>query len=147
MKTSHALLVLAAVGAVHVAQRERHQNQRSQVAVTQLHHSRIAQLVANPDLAQDWAPKGMDSGQFAQLLSENQQMVVLSLRHRLGLLRGRRLRFVANKIMERESGRRYWKHFGADRAQEAEGNPCAQRFTEAMQTAFLAHCAAKPAGV
>ncbi|PJN32291.1 spore associated protein, SapC [Streptomyces sp. CB02959] len=147
MKTSHAVLVLAAVGAVQVAQRERHQNQCNRVAVTQLHHSRIAQLVANPDLAQDWAPKGMDGGEFAQLLSENQQMVVLSLWHRLRLLRGSRLRFVADTLMEREGARRYWEHFGASRAREAEGNRCAQRFTEAMQSAYLAHCAAKPAGV
>ncbi|MFJ5681017.1 DUF6082 family protein [Streptomyces sp. NPDC093097] len=104
-------------------------------------------LRANPDLSQDWAPKGMDGGEFAQLLSENQQMVVLSLRHRLRLLRGSRLRFVADTLMEREGARRYWEHFGASRAREAEGNRCAQRFTEAMQTAYLAHCAAKPAGV
>ncbi|MGG2460151.1 DUF6082 family protein [Streptomyces sp. RGM 3693] len=147
MKTSHAVLVLAAVGAVHVAQRERHQNQRNRVAVTQLHHSRIAHLVANPDLAQDWAPNGMDGGEFAKLLSENQQLVALSLRHRLGLLRGSRLRFVADTLMEREGGRRYWRHFGADRAREAEGNRCAQRFTAAMQAAYLAHSAAKPADV
>ncbi|MEU7640930.1 DUF6082 family protein [Streptomyces sp. NPDC039016] len=147
MKTSHAVLLLAAIGAAHLAQKERHQRQQLRVAATELHHSRLTHLINRPDLAQDWAPEGMSLEEFARLLSENQQLVSLSLRHRLGLLRGNTLRFVAEAFMELESGRRYWKHFGHFREREAVGDRCAQRFTAALQDAYVARPETDPVGV
>ncbi|MER7986468.1 DUF6082 family protein [Streptomyces noursei] len=147
MKTSHALLLLAAIGAVRIVQSERHQRQQNQVAVTELHHGRLTHLISHPHLAQDWAPEGMTMEEFARLLSENAQLVALSLRHRLGLLRGSQLRFVADAFMERPTGRLYWKHFGDFRAQEAVGDSCARRFTRALQDAYVARPETEPIGV
>ncbi|MFE7314072.1 DUF6082 family protein [Streptomyces sp. NPDC057555] len=139
MKTSRAvLLLLAAIGAIQAVQRERHQRQHNHVAVTQLHHNRLAHLTANPDLAQQWAPEEMDVKEYVQLLDVNQQIVALSLRHRLGLTRGNRLRIMADAVMEREAVRRYGKYFGGFRTQEAAGDRLARRFTAIMHDAYVA---------
>lgn len=147
MKTSNALLLLAAVGAIRIVQSERHQRQQNQVAVTELHHARLTHLISHPHLAQDWAPEGMTEEEFARLLSENAQLVSLSLRHRLGLLRGRQLRFVADAFMARPAGRLYWRHFGPFRTQEADGDRCSERFTAALEDAYVAHPDTDPIGV
>ncbi|AIA06719.1 DUF6082 family protein [Streptomyces noursei] len=147
MRTSHALLLLAAVGAVRIVQSERHQWQQNQVAVTELQHARVTHLISHPHLAQDWAPEGMTKEEFARLLSENAQLVSLSLRHRLGLLRGSQLRFVADAFMARPAGRLYWRHFGPFRTQEADGDRCAERFTAALEDAYVAHPDTDPIGV
>ncbi|MGG2459338.1 DUF6082 family protein [Streptomyces sp. RGM 3693] len=148
MKTSSALLLLlAAVGAVRIVQREWHQRQQHQATVSELHHSRLTHLISNPHLAQEWAPEGMDLEEFAQLLNENQQLVALSLRHRLGLLRGSRLRFAADAFMKQPASRLYWKHFGSFRMQEADGDRYARRFTAVLEDAYVARPETDPIGV
>lgn len=122
MKTSQtAVLVLAAVGAVQIVQRERHQWQQNEVAVARIQNDWLTHLTTHPDLAKLWAPQDMDVEEYVQLLHANQHICALSLRHRLGPARGSRLRFFAQAVMEREIVRRHWARFGSFREQEAAG--------------------------
>ncbi|MEU9120576.1 DUF6082 family protein [Streptomyces sp. NPDC048506] len=145
--TNAAILAVAAVGALHLAQRERHQRQQNEVAVARIQVDRLTHLAAHPDLAALWAPPGMDAEEYVKLLDANHQICALSLRHKLGITRGEQLRFVAEKVMEREVGRRYWKRFGSFRAEEAAGDKPSEEFTEALQDAYLAHPEIQLAGV
>ncbi|MFG2141859.1 DUF6082 family protein [Streptomyces sp. NPDC048650] len=142
-----AVAALAAVGAVQIVQRERHQRQRNEVTVAHIQLNRLTHLTAHPDLAALWAPPGVGTEEYVKLLDANHQICALSLRHKLGITRGKQLRFVAEKVMEREIGRRYWKRFGSFRAEEAAGDKPSEEFTEAMHDAYLAHPEIQPAGV
>ncbi|MEU8911766.1 DUF6082 family protein [Streptomyces nigrescens] len=145
--TNAAVLAAAAVGALHLVQRERHQQQQNEVAVARVQLDRLTHLTAHPDLAALWAPPGMDAEEYVKLLDANHQICALSLRHKLGITRGKQLRFVAEKVMEREIGRRYWKRFGSFRAEEATGDKPAEEFTEAMEDAYAARLETQPVGV
>ncbi|MGG7574123.1 DUF6082 family protein [Streptomyces sirii] len=141
-----AIFAVAAVGALHLLQRERHQRQLNEVAVAQIQISRLTHLTSNPDLAASWAPAGMDAKEYVKILDANQQLCALSLRHKLGITRGRRLRFTAEWIMKHEIGRRYWEKFGSLRAEEAMDDSDAEEFTEVMNDAYKARPEAKLVG-
>ncbi|WP_406220879.1 DUF6082 family protein [Streptomyces decoyicus] len=146
MKISHAaILGLAAVGAVQIAQKERHQRQRNDVAVTRIHQDWLTHLTTHPDLAVLWAPKDLDAEQYVELLNANQQIAALGLRHRLGLARGQRLSYLATYLMGREHCRRYWARFGSFREEEALGDKPGEHFHEVMDNAYKAQQERKPA--
>ncbi|CAL9360102.1 hypothetical protein SUDANB105_00646 [Streptomyces sp. enrichment culture] len=147
MKTSNAVLVLAAVGIAHTVQRQRHQRQKNEVAVTRIQNDWLTHLTTHPDFAKLWAPDGMDVEEYVKHLHANQQICALSLRHRLGLIRGSRLRFIAKAVMEREVGRSYWQKFGSFREEEAAGDKLAERFIAALHDAYVAHPDTQPVGV
>ncbi|MEV5338335.1 DUF6082 family protein [Streptomyces sp. NPDC052676] len=147
MKTSHAALILAAMGAAHLVQKHLHQRQQNEVAVARIQNDWLTHLTTHPDFAQLWAPKDMDVKEYVQLLHANQQICALSLRHQLGLIRGSRLRFIAKAVMEKEIGRRYWAKFGSFREEEAAGDKLAERFTAALHDAYVAHPDTQPVGV
>ncbi|MFB7776248.1 DUF6082 family protein [Streptomyces bauhiniae] len=149
IRTSHALLLLAAVGIAQLAQRERHQRQHAHIALTGLHVDWLGVLVGRPELAEEWAPEGADVEQWVRHVHLNRQLCGLALRHRLGLVRSAGLRFVADSIMEREVGRSYWKTYGNFRQKEATGDPAAMTFNAIIQDAYvarLARLATEPAG-
>ncbi|MFE5754685.1 DUF6082 family protein [Streptomyces massasporeus] len=132
-----AAVAVVALGAVHLAQRERHQRQQNEVAVMGMQLDWLTHLTTQPEFARLWAPEDIPVEEYIQLLHANQQICALSLRHNLGLLRGRRLRFVADAVMKREHSRRYWERFGSCRDAEADGDVLDIAFTEVMHTAYL----------
>ncbi|MFI0742774.1 DUF6082 family protein [Streptomyces sp. NPDC021100] len=142
MKTSHAVLVLAAVGAVRVVQRQRHQQQHNNLAVARLYNDWLTHQSIHPDLMGE----GMDLEEHVKLLKVNQEIAALSLLHRLGFLRGDMLRGVAQSVMERQIGQRYWAQFGGFRQQEAAGDERAETFHEVMEQTYLAQLGANPVG-
>ncbi|WP_433860172.1 DUF6082 family protein [Streptomyces kronopolitis] len=142
-----AIFAVAAVGALRLVQRERHQRQLNEVAVAQIQINRLTHLTSHPELAASWAPTGMDTKEYVKILDANQQLCALSLRHKLGITTGRRLRFVAEWIMDHEVGRRYWERFGSLRAEETMDDSDAAEFNEAMNDAYMAHPKAQPASV
>ncbi|MEU9355021.1 DUF6082 family protein [Streptomyces griseoloalbus] len=131
-----AALALVAVGAASLVQRERHHRQKNEVAVMRNQLEWLRHLTTHPDFAQLWAPKDLTAEEYIKLLHVNQQICALSLQHKLGLLRGRRLRFCADAVMKTEYGRRYWERFGSFREAEADGDRLATDFTDAMHDAY-----------
>ncbi|MGW4289593.1 DUF6082 family protein [Streptomyces sp. NPDC004673] len=140
IRTPHVLLLLAAVGVARFMQSERHQRKRNHIALTALHTDWLGVLVDDPELAEVWAPEGADIESWKRHLHLNRQLCGLALRHRLGVVRGAGLRFVADSIMEREVGRSYWKTYGTFRLKEAVGDPAAMAFNAVMQDAYVAAC-------
>ena len=140
-----ALLSLVVLGAVHLVQRERHQWQQNETAVMR----NQLDWLTHPEHAELWAPEDVPVEEYTRLLHPNQHICALSLRHKLGLLRGRRLRFAADWIMEREHCRRYWEKFGALREAEADGDGLLDEFTTVMNDAYTraAHREPQPVGV
>lgn len=147
MKTEHAILFLAAVGVVQIVQRERHQRQNNMVACARIHQDWLTHLTTHPEHAKLWLPQDLEVEEYIELLTGNQQMAALSLRHRLGIIRGARLRFVAKAVMDREIGRRYWARFGAFREEEGAGDRIEERFNAAMRDAYVAHPESEPVGI
>lgn len=131
-----AALALVAVGAAHLAQRERHQRQHNEVAAMRNQLEWLRHLASHPEAAQVWAPEGMPVEEYIKLLHVNHQMCTLSLKHRLGLLRGRPLRYCADEVMRRAHGRRYWENFGPVREAEGDENPLDIEFTGVMHDAY-----------
>ncbi|MFD7505416.1 DUF6082 family protein [Streptomyces sp. NPDC059850] len=146
MKTWHAVL-LAVVGVAHIAQRQVHQRQQAEIAVTQLHQDWLGQLIERPHLAVQWGLDGMNEEEMVHTLSANQQLSALGLRDRLGLLRGPRLDFVADAFVQKQIGRRYWDRCGAYREEEAAGDRAAERFCRALKNARRAYPKTDPVGV
>jgi hypothetical protein len=150
MKAQNAvLLALVALGAAHLVQRERHQWQQNEATVMRNQLDWLTHLTTHPELAELWAPEDLPAGEYTKLLHANQQICALSLRHKLGLLRGRRLRFAADWVMEREHCRRYWERFGAFREAEADGDGLLDDFTTVMHDAYTraSRREPQPAGV
>jgi hypothetical protein len=131
-----AAVAVVALGAVHLVQRERHHRQQNEVAVMGMQLDWLTHLTTHPELAKLWAPEDLTVEEYIPLLHANQQLCALSLRHKLGLLRGRRLRVVAEAVMQREHCRRYWERFGSFRDAEADVDGLDIAFNEAMHTAY-----------
>ncbi|WP_432141133.1 DUF6082 family protein [Streptomyces sp. bgisy084] len=145
MKVSHAaILGLATVGAIQIAQRERHQRQQNETAVARIHQDYLTHLTSNPHLAKLWAPEDIGPEQYVKLLNANQQIAALELRHRLGLARGQKLSYLAEYLMGREHCRQYWARFGRFRAQEAQGNKPREHFHYVMDNAYVSRRESKP---
>lgn len=137
MKLHHpTALAVAAVGTAHLVLRERHHWQQNEIAATRNQLDWLTHLTTHPEFAQIWAPKDMAVEEYIKLLHVNQQICALSLRHRLGLLRGRRLRFCADEVMKREYGLKYWAAYGSLREAESDGDGLAGDFTDVMHAAY-----------
>ncbi|MGX1851107.1 DUF6082 family protein [Streptomyces sp. NPDC055299] len=140
--TRAAILGLIAVGAVHITQRERHQRQQNEIAVTRIHQKFLTLLTTHPELAALWVPEAdpeeeeLTPEQYVQLLNANQQIEALHLRHRLGIVRKKQFPPLAEHLMGREHVRKYWARFGSLRKQEASGNKRRERFHTAMNAAY-----------
>ncbi|MEU2969080.1 DUF6082 family protein [Streptomyces ardesiacus] len=131
-----AALALVAVGAASLVQRERHQQQRNQVAVTRNQLEWLRHVTTHPDFAQLWKPEDMTVDEYIKLMHVNGLLCALSLRHRLGVLRGRSLRHCADWFMKHEYGRRYWETFGSFRVEEADVDGTANDFNDSMIAAY-----------
>ncbi|MDQ0491323.1 DUF6082 family protein [Streptomyces cellulosae] len=132
-----AALALVAVGAAHLGQKERHQRQQHEVAAMRNQLEWLRHLTTHRDAAQLWAPEDMPVEEYIRLLHVNYQLCMLSLKHRLGLLRGRPLRYCADEVMRRPDGRRYWERLGGIREAEADGDTREIEFTDVMHAAYL----------
>lgn len=146
MKTSHALLAIAAVGAAHLVQRERQHRQQKAVAAARIHDQWLTLLTTNRHLAEQWAPEDMQVEEYVTLLNANQQLCALALRYRLGLISKDRLRFVVQAVMERASVRQYWEKFGAFRAEESLDNKADADFNDIVGDVYDARRAMQTAG-
>ncbi|MFD9778837.1 DUF6082 family protein [[Kitasatospora] papulosa] len=140
-------LTTATVGVARLRQDSRHQTERNEAVVARNQLDWLAQMSTNPDLAKLWAPEGMDVQEYMHLLKANQLICILSLRDRLGFVRDGHLPFFASMIMSSDVCRRYWARFGDLRAQEADGDKRAERFTAALNRAAQAHKQEHPAAV
>ncbi|WP_069625389.1 DUF6082 family protein [Streptomyces niveus] len=138
-------LTTALVGSARLRQDVRHQAQRNEATVARNQLDWLAQMSTNPDLAKLWAPEDMDVKEYMQLLNANQLICTLSLRDRLGFVRDGQLPFFAAMVMNSDVCRRYWARFGGLRAEEAEGDERAERFTDALNRAAQAYSHERPA--
>lgn len=132
-------LTCAVVGAARLRQGARHQAERNDAVLARNQLDWLAQMSTAPDLAQHWAPEGMDVEEYMQLLKANRLICMLSLRDRLGFVRAGHLPWYAAKLMESDICRRYWNRFGDLRAQEAEGDERAEHFTRVLEKAAKNH--------
>ncbi|MEH0468513.1 DUF6082 family protein [Streptomyces sp. B21-097] len=132
-------LTTAVVGAARLRQDARHQAERNEALLAGNQIDWLAQMSTNPDLAKLWKPEDMEAEEYMQLMSANRLICALSLRDRLGFVPKGHLPFFAAWIMKSDVSRRYWKRFGDLRAQEAEGDERAERFTNALDRAAQAH--------
>jgi hypothetical protein len=132
-------LATAVVGAAPLRQDARHQAERNEATVARNQLDWLTQMSTNPDLAKLWTPEDMDVEEYMQLLNANQLICTLSLRDRLGFVHDERLPSFASMVMNSDVCRRYWARFGDLRAQEAEGDERAERFTDALNRAAHAH--------
>ncbi|MFF0133903.1 DUF6082 family protein [Streptomyces mirabilis] len=140
-----ASLATAIVGVARLRQDARHQADRNEAVVTRNQLDWLSQMSTNPDLAKLWTPDDMSVEEYMQLLKANQLICILSLRDRLGFVRDGQLPFYASMLMNSEVCRKYWAKFGDLRAQEAEGDTRAERFTEALNQAAQTHPREQPA--
>ncbi|MFG3199831.1 DUF6082 family protein [Streptomyces sp. NPDC048208] len=141
MKTSAGLLLATLGIGAHLLQRERHQRQHNAARLARNQLDWLTYLTTHPELAEQWKPEDLGVEEYVQLLNANKMLCALSLRHRLGFATGDALRFYADDFMSRESGRRYWRRFGALREKEVQSNhdPYGLRFNRAMNVAYTAH--------
>ncbi|MEU9059070.1 DUF6082 family protein [Streptomyces sp. NPDC048430] len=123
--------VTAVVGAARLRQDARHQAERNEALLAGNQLDWLAQVSTNPDLAELWKPEAMETEECMRLMSANRLLCMLSLRDRLGFVPKGHLPFHAAWIMKSDVSRRYWKHFGDLRAQEADGDERTERFTDA----------------
>ncbi|MFE9913253.1 DUF6082 family protein [Streptomyces clavifer] len=138
-------LATAVVGAARLRQEARHQAERNEALLARNQINWLAQVSTNSDLAELWKPEGMQAEEYMRLMSANRLLCMLSLRDRLGFVPNGHLPFHASWIMKSDVSRRYWKHFGDLRAQEADGDERAERFTDALNRAAHAHTQEHPA--
>lgn len=138
-------LATAVVGAARLREDARHQAELNETSVTRNQLDWLAQMSTNPDLAKLWAPEDMDVEEYTQLLAANQLICALSLRDRVGFVRDEGLPFFASMVLKGDVCTRYWSRFGDLRAQEAEGDERAERFTDALNRAAHAHSHEHPA--
>ncbi|MFJ4973019.1 DUF6082 family protein [Streptomyces sp. NPDC088755] len=128
-------LATTVVGAARLRQDARHQAERNEATLAGNQIDWLAQVSTSPDLAEIWKPEGMETEEYMRLMSANRLLCTLSLRDRLGFVPKGHLPFFAAWIMKSEVSRRYWKHFGDLRAQEAEGDERAEHFTRVLARA------------
>jgi hypothetical protein len=139
-----ASLATAVVGVARLRQDARHQADRNEAVVARNQLDWLTQMSTNPDFAKLWTPDDMSVEEYMQLLKANQLICILSLRDRLGFVRDKQLPFYASLLMSSEVCRKYWAKFGDLRAQEAEGDKRAERFTEVLTQAAQAHPQEQP---
>lgn len=138
-------LATAVVGAARLRQEARHQAERNEALLAGNQIDWLAQVSTNSDLAELWKPEDMKAEEYMRLMSANRLLCTLSLRDRLGFVPNGHLPFHASWIMKSDVSRRYWKHFGDLRAQEAEGDERAEHFTRVLDQAAKNHPQAQPA--
>lgn len=132
-------IATSVVGVARLRQDARHQVERNEVAAARNQINWLEKAATNPDLAKLWKPEDMDVEEYMSLLAANQLICALSLRDRLGLVREGHLPFLASMAMSNKVCQRYWDKFGQLRAQEAEGDARAERFTRALEAAARSH--------
>ncbi|AWL37122.1 MULTISPECIES: DUF6082 family protein [unclassified Streptomyces] len=140
-------LATIVVGAARLRQDARHQAERNEALLAGNQLAWLAQVSTNHDLAEIWKPEDMETEEYMRLMSSNRLLCMLSLRDRLGFVPKGHLPFHAEWIMKSDVSRRYWKHFGDLRAQEAEGNERAKHFTRVLSHAAKNTPLAQPAAV
>ncbi|WP_236244480.1 DUF6082 family protein [Streptomyces sp. CC210A] len=123
------------VGVARLHQEAKHQRERVDIALTRNQLDWLEKVFTDPGVAAKWAPAGMEPGEYMGLMSANHMLCALSLRDRLGLVSKRQLRLYALMIMGNKTARRYWERFGHLRAEEAVGDPRAERLHDTLARA------------
>ncbi|MFI8103516.1 DUF6082 family protein [Streptomyces sp. NPDC086023] len=126
---------VAGVGVARLRQEAKHQRERVDIALTRNQLDWLEKVFTDPGVAAKWAPAGMEPEEYMGLMSANHMLCTLSLRDRLGHVSKHQLRLYASMIMGNETARRYWEKFGNLRAEEATGDPRAERLHDALARA------------
>ncbi|NDZ77001.1 spore associated protein, SapC [Streptomyces sp. SID10853] len=121
MKTSHAVLAATGAAAVGLVMCERHHRQRLALHAAEIHQTWITELITNAELRAVWTPSGggVTDEEHLHAIVVNRMISMLSVRYRVGLLTKRALRIQAERLMDAEVGRQYWKRYGSTREAEA----------------------------
>ncbi|MCB5911967.1 DUF6082 family protein [Streptomyces pinistramenti] len=121
MKLPHLLATTAVgIGAAHLAHLVVQHRQQMTMANAEMHQQFLMSVAASPAQLELWKPADMEADEFAKVVLANQQISLLSAKHRVGLLKPKRLRVVADKLMTRPMVRTYWERYAGHRAQEAD---------------------------
>ncbi|MGA5441954.1 DUF6082 family protein [Streptomyces griseoincarnatus] len=119
MKTSNAVLVASAVGAVGLWLAERRHRQRLALDTAHMHQQLLADIAADPGHRAIWATNGLSDEENVSLMHCNRLISFLSVKFRVGLLDRAALRVQARALMERAPYRAYWSRSGSFREEEA----------------------------
>ncbi|WGD39717.1 DUF6082 family protein [Streptomyces cathayae] len=137
MKTSHAVLVSSAVGAVAIWFAERRHRQRLALDTAHIHQRLLSDIAADPEHRAIWALEGLSDEESKHLLCCNRQVSFLSVKYRLGLLDKAGLRVQVRVLMEREPFRAYWQRSATFRDEEA-GDRVDRSFNRVFEDEYAA---------
>ncbi|MCD9904607.1 DUF6082 family protein [Streptomyces sp. MT29] len=137
MRTTNTILAagtaaLVAVSAARLFQEARHQKQRNEVALASLQITWLSQVSTNDDLAAAWKPADLEVEEYKRMMTANRMLCQLRLRHKLGVVSERQLRFFASALGENKAVQEYLKRFGSHRAEEAAEDTGAAHFTAVL---------------
>ncbi|MFQ6146736.1 DUF6082 family protein [Streptomyces seoulensis] len=137
MKTAHAVLVVAGVGAARLVQAGQHNRQRNVLGAGQVHQAYLEILTSDSTLLEiSVSPEeGLTLEDHRALVHANRLICILAIKFRLGLLSEETLRIQARKIMERKWFRTYWARYGGFREFEAQDR-IDRRFTAVFSDEF-----------
>ncbi|MEU3499914.1 DUF6082 family protein [Streptomyces hundungensis] len=139
MKTAHATLILAAVGAIGVGLSHRHHRQQLDLQAVAMHQAWLQEAVNSPKLQELWATAQgeLSAEEHVDLWQANRVIAFLCAKFRVGLLTKDSLRVQARHVMKVPVGRRYWEIFGAFREEEATDS-VTRRFNAIMNDEYAA---------
>ncbi|GGT05048.1 DUF6082 family protein [Streptomyces cinerochromogenes] len=133
MKTSHALVTLAAIGVARLVQAERQGRRALVLQATRMHQTFCKDTATVPELREAWTAEDVPAEEYAKFVHANRSLAFLSAEFWVGLLTPRTLRVQARAVMELPVLRTYWERFGSFREAEAEGRTD-RRFNEILDT-------------
>ncbi|MEU8828845.1 DUF6082 family protein [Streptomyces sp. NPDC048636] len=137
MKKPHAVALAAAV-LTHTALAERRHRQRMTLAAATMHQRGLADLDENPYREDVRSADGQIPFQdFEQVLHFDRLILLLMVRHRLGLLSRAALRASAAQVMTHERGRLCWER-RRDISHEQAADGTDREFNTIMDAAFAA---------
>jgi hypothetical protein len=119
MKTSNAVLIASAVGAVATGLAERRHRQRLTLDAEVIHQQLLADIATDPQQQAIWATDGLPPQEYAEAVHCNRQISLLAVKFRTGLLNRHALTVQARWLMQRPAARAYWRRFGSFRKDEA----------------------------
>ncbi|MEU6475322.1 DUF6082 family protein [Streptomyces sp. NPDC047017] len=134
IRTSTAILVVAAIGAVRIVQAERQARRQLVLHAAELHQAYCRDTAADHLSSGEWG-EGLSPEEAAQHIHANRLISFLSAKYRVGLLKDDDLRVQAHASMKRPSVRSYWEQNGSFR-QEGAKDRIDRRFNEIMYGVF-----------
>ncbi|MFE2075166.1 DUF6082 family protein [Streptomyces misionensis] len=141
MKSGIVALAIAAVGAAHLVQRDRHHKENKRLRIAQWHDRRVGELAENPAALGEMYTEITDLSEKATILRQNQWLCMWSAMFRLGYINENHLRENAKRFMQDKAGRLYWSVGGEHRMKTAQ-DAHDIKFTQVMDEAYQAELGA-----